>query len=555
MSNFTISEPLFLVPCHEMGKEKSEMDDFIRLLHESKAFDIIEETNRAKDAGRTGFDPKMMLALLLYGFALRDCTLRELEESCRFDLRFMYLSSGTSPSYATFCDFINHRFLPVSERIFKAVTEKAAEKTGTEIMENVYIDGSKFEANANKYKFRFKSEKRVDNMSGRFSELMAECGISVPRSSAPSEAAAEMKRALDALKDSIEKSGRSVDAIRLGKGMRTPKDERAYVKGSAMLSKMKEYEKTFLICGGKRNSYYLTDHDATAMCLKEDYYSGLGSNMHAAYNVQYAVSNGFIIAAYVSQDRNDSKTFPLFLRKIREMYGRYPENVCADSGYGSAANYEFIKSEGIGNYVKFSTWKKEVSGEQPPRYRIVNDRIVCLDGRELVKVENGGRKPKTVRHGFYKADCRGCKYKKYCNKGRKDRRAASKIFEIDIEALRLKEEARTNLLSAKGIELRVNRSIQVEGAFGIMKQDKGYSRFRRRGLKKTYIEMILNCLGLNIAKYMRFLRIGKAPEYWKAPSGTNAEEEHEMSRTIKKGGKMAPKKQPNQKARKYKHRR
>ena len=49
------------------------------------------------------------------------------------------------------------------------------------------------------------------------------------------------------------------------------------------LSKSLEYEEKNRICGPDRNSYYKTDHDATAMCLKEDYYSGLGSNLHAAY--------------------------------------------------------------------------------------------------------------------------------------------------------------------------------------------------------------------------------------------------------------------------------
>ena len=237
------------------------------------------------------------------------------------------------------------------------------------------------------------------------------------------------------------------------------------------------------------------------------------------------------------------------------MYGRFPTNVCADAGYGSARNYEFIRNEGIGNYVKFTTWKKEVSGEQPPRYRMDgNGKIVCLLGRELARVEDEKDKSEKRRFSSYRADCRGCPYKKYCNKGRKAKRAASKVFEIDVEALKSKEEARANLLSVKGIELRVNRSIQVEGSFGIMKQDKQYARFRRRSLERTDVEMLLNCIGLNIAKYMRFLRTGHSPEYWKTPEGTEAEKEHKVSRTIKKGGRKAQKKQPNEKARKYKYR-
>ena len=77
---------------------------------------------------------------------------------------------------------------------------------------------------------------------------------------------------------------------------------------SQYFMKSLEYEEKETICGENRNSYYKTDHDATAMCLKDDYYSGLGSNMHAAYNTQILVSNGFIVSYYVSQDRSDTRT-------------------------------------------------------------------------------------------------------------------------------------------------------------------------------------------------------------------------------------------------------
>ncbi len=49
----------------------------------------------------------------------------------------------------------------------------------------------------------------------------------------------------------------------------------------------------------------------------------------------------------------------------------------------------------------------------------------------------------------------------------------------------MKQHARDNLLSCKGIEIRVNRSIQVEGTFGQIKQNMGYVRIRRRGIEKV----------------------------------------------------------------------
>lgn len=84
----------------------------------------------------------------------------------------------------------------------------------------------------------------------------------------------------------------------------------------------------------------------------------------------------------------------------------------------------------------------------------------------------------------------------------------------------LKQEARDRLLSVDGIEMRVNRSIQVEGVFSAIKQDMSYDRLRRTTLPKAEMEMMLVCLGYNIRKYMRFLS-GKAQfKFRHAPVGT-----------------------------------
>ena len=74
------------------------------------------------------------------------------------------------------------------------------------------------------------------------------------------------------------------------------------------------------------------------------------------------------------------------------------------------------------------------------------------------------------------------------------------LFETNEEMYLYKEEARQNLLSIKGIEMRVNRSSQVEGAFGVIKQDMNYERIRRRGLEKVSAEIMLVCLGYVIRK-------------------------------------------------------
>ena len=64
-----------------------------------------------------------------------------------------------------------------------------------------------------------------------------------------------------------------------------------------------------------------------------------------------------------------------------------------------------------------------------------------------------------------------------------------------------RENSRNNILSDIGILLRMNRSIQVEGAFGVIKEDYGFRRFLMRGKKKTETQFFRLSFAYNIQKY------------------------------------------------------
>lgn len=57
-----------------------------------------------------------------------------------------------------------------------------------------------------------------------------------------------------------------------------------------------------------------------------------------------------------------------------------------------------------------------------------------------------------------------------------------------------------NILSEKGILYRMNHSIQVEGAFGVLKNDYEFQRFLLRGKTKVKLEILLLCMGYNLNK-------------------------------------------------------
>ena len=63
------------------------------------------------------------------------------------------------------------------------------------------------------------------------------------------------------------------------------------------------------------------------------------------------------------------------------------------------------------------------------------------------------------------------------------------------------KEVLDNLNSIHGALLRMNRSIQSEGTYGEIKANRGYERFRRRGINKAILEIALISCGFNLHKY------------------------------------------------------
>lgn len=70
-------------------------------------------------------------------------------------------------------------------------------------------------------------------------------------------------------------------------------------------------------------------------------------------------------------------------------------------------------------------------------------------------------------------------------------------------------ENQHRLLSDVGVQLRMNRSIQVEGIFGVLKQDFGFRRFLHRGTGKVHKILYLLAMGFNLAKLHNRIQAGR----------------------------------------------
>ena len=158
-------------------------------------------------------------------------------------------------------------------------------------------------------------------------------------------------------------------------------------------------------------------------------------------------------------------------------------------------------------YMKFTMFKKETTyrkyHEDPFRavnfpigadgvMRCPNGKAFHFEYRRHVKGNAYGRQEEIYRC----EDCSGCPYAERCRKGDQNR-----TVRINRELTAMHQEVIDNLESIHGALLRMNRSIQAEGTFGIMKNDRWYKRIVRRGINSVQLEVFLVSIGHNLYKY------------------------------------------------------
>lgn len=457
------------------------------------------------------------MATIIYCFSRFKSSVREIEQLCIFDLRVMYIMEGEQPSI---CECINKYILPYQYEIFTMITKTVIKQFNLDIS-NQYLDGTKIEVNANKYKFVWKPTTFHQKLGIKIKKLLLSMEIEIIDK--------KFIKSFDLneeLKEYIIKKNIDVDSIPSGKGKRLTKEQRNYKLAYQYLIKLLEYEEKEHICGENRNSYFKTDKDATTIVLKEDYYSKLSHDFHAGYNAQVMVSSGLITMYGVFQDRSDHYTFIPMNDLYFKYYKKYPLNECADSGYGIYINYKYMRKHNISNYVKFQSWTDEADGKRPQLFYTFTDGVLCLNtciGKEIsFDYSHHQRYADSKLYRF--TGYNNCNYDYICKKNLKNKDLDYRVYKLVPDYELLKEQARENLLSPKGIEARINRSIQVEGTFGQIKQNMNYERIRRRGLEKVSCEIMLMCLGRNIRKFFTLLDSDNIKSnYWKKTANLKQE--------------------------------
>lgn len=489
--------------------------DMLNICDPVLAFDrIMEEINVGqylrerpyRGMGRPGYNRVKMLKTVLYGFMeMGYISLRALEDQCKVNIRYMYLMDYEKPSYGAFGDFIRNELTERIEQIFLAINDCIFEKEHVDL-KHLYIDGTKLEANANKdsWVWRKGTEKSRYKLFGKITALLEQINESL------ASAGIYMKTNIEYVPEYLELlKERYTKCIPFsfvkGKGHHKSPEQKYYEKLSIYAAKLKEYTEKLRICGEDRNSYSKTDRDATFMRVKRDYMGN--DQLLPAYNIQIGVADEYIAVMDVQQYRSDMDCFIPLMERFQRQYDFYPQYPVANAGYDSYNNYLYCKEHGMERFMKFPIFEKETKDQKyrGDPFRAVNFRtdgdgnLICPNNkkfifshRKAVKGNKYGRQEEV----YICEDCSDCPYAQQCKKTDK-----SRTVQINRELTQIHEEVLKNLNSTHGALLRMNRSIQAEGTFGIMKQDRSYRRTRRRSLDFVRTELFLVSIGHNLYKY------------------------------------------------------
>ena len=177
------------------------------------------------------------------------------------------------------------------------------------------------------------------------------------------------------------------------------------------------------------------------------------------------------------------------------------------AGYESEENYKALASRNQAAYIKPANYEKSKKRKYKTNaylrenmpYDPELDIYTCPQGSVFSNIYTTKRKSTS---GFESTvtvyECHGCQVcpqKKLCTRSKNNRR-----IQVSKDFIALRKESLARITSENGKILRLNRSIQSEGAFGVLKQDYGFKRFFRRGATNVFTEATIFAIAYNINK-------------------------------------------------------
>lgn len=347
-----IDQPQLLPPSVQDFVPRDHLSRFIvELVRES--LDLTEISGSYTSAlGQPPFDPRLMVGLLLNGYASGIYSSRRIAKACIERADFMMIAALDAPDFRTISEF-RKRHLNQLAGLFVQVL-KLAEKAGLVRLGHVALDGTKIRANASKHKAM-----SYGHMKKRQAELQAE----VDRWLAAAEAADAEDDKLhgtkrgDELPDWVADKQKRIARIAAAEAeleaeAKAAADEERRIEAEKQKSREAEGRKKTgkpaappsdePAAKAQRN---FTDPESRILKTKDGFIQG--------YNAQAAVDGKaqIIVAHGLTPSTSDHGQLVPLVDGIEANLGHKPQQASADSGYLSEANLASLEQRGIDGYI------------------------------------------------------------------------------------------------------------------------------------------------------------------------------------------------------------
>lgn len=464
--------------------------------------DIEPLLKKYKGGGTSSYHPKMLLKVLVYAYVNNIYSSRKIEEALQANIHFMWLSGMSQPDHHTINRFRSDRLKESLQYIFTQVVLLLAEE-GILSIKEAYVDGTKIEANANRYTFVWGKAIKTsrERMKKQLNELWAY---------AQQVAAQEIEQpdpdGFDTVRpEKIEQTIDTINEALKGKKVDPKITQKLRYAKKNWPEKLRQYAQQEELIGPDRTNCSKTDPDATFMRLKEDHMKN--GQLKPAYNLQISTNQQYITHYSLHQSSTDTGTLIPHLQQLQQAYDSSLEAVVADAGYGSEENYQFLEKEEITSYVKHNQFDRQQRKKKPDgrlraadlHYNAHLDCYYCPMGQRMDRIRDRQRTTTTgfiqVIHCYQAQSCEGCPLRGACHKAK-----GARILEVNRELKRLRQQSEQNLLSDEGIRHRKQRCADVEPVFGNIKHNHLFKRFMLRGMEKVTIETGLLALAHNLRK-------------------------------------------------------
>src|SRR5436305_498747 len=438
---------LLLPPDLREWLEEGHLAYFILDVVETLDLSEIYASYDGSKGGRPGFDPRLLVALLVYGYCVGLTSSRKIEKATYESVPFRVLAANQHPDHATIAEF-RRRHLEALARLFVQIL-RLCEKAGLVRLGHVALDGTKLRANASKHKAMSygRMEEKIGELEAQVKQLLAEA-----EAADQAEDAQYGSRRGDELPEELRFRQQRLAKIRQAKAeleaeaqveaqrLREEKEAKARAKAESRGEEPTcgnqpvPPEKVQPAPKAQRN---FTDPDSRIMR------DGATKSFEQSYNCQAAVDSQaqVIVAAQVTQQANDKQQVkPLVEEMKANLGGRRPGELSADAGYFSEDNVRYLEDQKIDSYV--------------------------ATGRQ-----KHGAKP-------------------------------GKSLETPANATP-QERMAAKLQTPAGKRVYSKRKETVEPVFGQIKEARGLRRFRFRGLGSVQAEGSLICATHNLLKLFR----------------------------------------------------